>query len=54
MLSLEHSNTGLIIKRFELDDVNQAIDTAHDIADFFDVPVHQFLPPTQFQPLNPS
>jgi hypothetical protein len=54
MLSLEHSRIGLIIKRFELDDVNQAIDIAHDTAEFFDVPVHQFLPPTQFQPLNPN
>lgn len=54
MLSLEHSRTGLIIKRFELDDVNQAIDMAHDTAEFFDVPVHQFLPSTHFQPLNPG
>ena len=54
MLSLEHSRIGLIIKRFELDDVNQAIDMAHDTAEFFDVVVHQFLPPTHFQPLNPE
>jgi hypothetical protein len=54
MLSLENSKIGLIINRFELDDVNKAIDVSHDIADFFDVPVHQFLPPTQFQPINPT
>jgi len=52
MLSLENSSTSLILSRYPLDAVNSIIDAAHELAGFFgDVPVHQFLPPSQFQPL---
>lgn len=51
MLSLQHSATGLIVAHFGLDDVNVAIDFAHDTAARFDVPVNQYLPSHMFQPL---
>ena len=53
MLSLRHSATGLILTYFDLDDVNTAIDFAHDTAERFQVPVHQYLPPHLFEPLPP-
>lgn len=53
MLSLENSPTGLILARCPLGAVNATIDAAHELAEFFGgVPVHQFLPPGQFQPLE--
>lgn len=54
MLSLHHRATGLIVGRCALDDVNAAIDFAHELADYFDVPVHQHLPPHLFESLPPA
>lgn len=54
MLSLQNRLTGLIIGRCALDDVNEAIDFAHELAEYFDVPVRQYLPPHLFQPLPPA
>ena len=51
MLSVENKSVGIIIANFSLDDVNPAIDFAHDIAEGFGVPVHIFLPSNQFKPL---
>ena len=53
MLSLSKQPTGLIVGRYDLDDVNAAIDFAHELAEYFDVPVNQYLPPHLFQPLPP-
>ncbi|MEJ7664621.1 MAG: hypothetical protein WKG07_36450 [Hymenobacter sp.] len=54
MLSLRNRATGLIVGRCALDDVNAAIDFAHELAGYFDVPVHQYLPPHLFEPLPPA
>ena len=51
MLSVENKSDGIIIGDFSLNDVNSAIDFAHDIAEGFGVPVHLFLPSNQFKPL---
>lgn len=51
MLSVQNKSVGIIIGDFSLDDVNPAIDFAHDIAEEFSVPVHIFLPTDQFKPL---
>lgn len=53
MLSLHNQPTGLIVGRYDLDEVNEAIDFAHELAEYFDVPVNQYLPPHLFQPLPP-
>ena len=53
MLSLPNQPTGLIVGRYDLDEVNEAIDFAHELAGYFDVPVNQYLPPHLFQPLPP-
>ena len=53
MLSLQNRATGFIIGRCALNDVNAAIDFAHEVAAYFDVPVNQYLPPHLFQPLPP-
>lgn len=50
LLSVPRSTTGLIVYYYELDDVNTAIDTAQEMADFFRVPMHRFLPPHLFPP----
>ncbi|RYE90123.1 MAG: hypothetical protein EOO37_03675 [Cytophagaceae bacterium] len=52
MLSVPGSATGIIIGRFLADNVNTAIDFAHDTATDFNVPVNMYLPPNQFQPLH--
>jgi hypothetical protein len=51
LLSVPNSPTGIIVGRFALDDVNPAIDFAHDLADELDVGVNMYLPPNQFKPL---
>jgi len=51
MLSLQHRASGLIVAHFGADDVNAAIDFAHDTADRLRVPVNQYLPPHLYQPL---
>ncbi len=51
MLSLQHSANGLILAYFGPDDVNTAIDFAHDTAERFRVPVNQYLPPHLYQPM---
>ena len=51
LLSVRNSATGIIVGRFSLDDVNPAIDFAHDLAEELDVGVNMYLPPNQFQPL---
>ncbi len=51
LLSLRGSATGLIMAHFTPDDVNDAIDFAHDTADRFRVPVNQYLPAQLFRPL---
>jgi hypothetical protein len=51
LLSVRNSPTGIIVGRFSLDDVNPAIDFAHDLADELDVGVNMYLPPGQFKPL---
>ncbi|MCC3155118.1 hypothetical protein Q3A66_18490 [Hymenobacter sp. BT770] len=51
MLSVKNKPTGIIIGNFSLDDVNPAIDFAHDVAEEFDVPVHLFLPDNRFKQL---
>jgi hypothetical protein len=51
LLSVRNSATGIIVGRFSLDDVNPAIDFAHDLADELDVGVNMYLPPNQFKPL---
>lgn len=51
LLSVRNSPTGIIVGRFSLDDVNPAIDFAHDLADELDVGVNMYLPPNQFKPL---
>lgn len=52
MLSVLHSTTGFTVYYYEPEDVNDAIDTAHKMADFFGVPMHQFLPSHLFRPLE--
>ena len=54
LLSLQNRATGLIVGRCALDDVNAAIDFAHELADYFNVPVQQYLPPHLFEPLPPA
>ncbi|MDO7886746.1 hypothetical protein [Hymenobacter cheonanensis] len=54
LLSVRNSVTGMTIERFSADDVNTAIDFAHDMADRFNVPVNQYLPPHLYQPLPPA
>jgi hypothetical protein len=54
MLSLQRSATGLILAYFGPDDVNVAIDFAHDTAERFRVPVNQYLPAHLYQPLPPA
>lgn len=51
MLSVKNKPIGIVIGDFSLDDVNPAIDFAHDIAEGFCVPVHIFLPENRFKPL---
>lgn len=51
MLSLQHSANGLILAYFGPDDVNTAIDFAHDTAERFRAPVNQYLPPHLYQPM---
>ena len=51
MLSVRNSSTGFIIGHFPVDNVNEAIDLAHDTADRFQVPVNTYLPPHLFKPL---
>lgn len=51
LLSVRNSATGMIIGRFDLDDVNPAIDFAHDAAERLGVAVHYHLPTDQFRPL---
>lgn len=51
MLSVKNKSVGIIIGNFSLDDVNPAIDFAHNIAEGFGVPVHIFLPENQFKQL---
>ena len=51
MLSLQRSATGLILAYFGPDDVNAAIDFAHDTAERFRVQVNQYLPAHLYQPL---
>ena len=53
MLSLHNQPTGIITGRYTLDEVNEAIDFAHELAAYFDVPVNQYLPPHLFEPLPP-
>lgn len=51
MLSQQQSKTGIIMAHFSLDAVNDAIDFAHELADYFQVPVNQYLPAHLFKPL---
>lgn len=51
MLSVRGSSTGFIIGRFSTDDVNEAIDLAHNTAERFQVEVNTYLPPQLFKPL---
>lgn len=51
MLSVRNSSTGFIIGRFSVDNINEAIDLAHDTAENFQVPVNNYLPPHLFKPL---
>ncbi len=51
LLSVKGSATGMIIGRFDPDDVNLAIDFAHDTAERLGVVVHTHLPADQFKPL---
>ena len=51
MLSVKNTATGIILSYFSLDDVNQASDFAHEIAEKFGVPVNIFLPTNQFRTL---
>ena len=49
MLSVQNRATGIILGEFSMDDVNSANSFAHDIAEEFAVPVHVFLPASQFR-----
>jgi hypothetical protein len=51
MLSVRDSSNGFIIGHFSVENVNEAIDLAHDIAESFQVPVNTYLPPHLFKPL---
>jgi hypothetical protein len=51
MLSVHNSSHGFIIGHFSVEDVNVAIDLAHDTAENFQVPVNIYLPPHLFKPL---
>ena len=51
MLSVKNKPIGIVIGDFSLDDVNEAMSFAHNIAEGFAVPVHTFLPVNQFKPL---
>jgi len=51
MLSVHNSSEGFIIGRFSVDDVNKAIDLAHNTAEQFQVPVNTYLPSHIFKPL---
>ena len=51
MLSVINKPIGIVIGNFSLDDVNEAMSFAHNIAEGFVVPVHTFLPVNQFKPL---
>ncbi|TDN40402.1 hypothetical protein A8B98_13230 [Hymenobacter sp. UV11] len=54
MLSLQQRTNGFILAHFSPDDVNDAIDFAHDTAERFRVPVNQYLPAHLYQPLPPA
>lgn len=54
LLSVGGQSQGLVCGRFELDDVNKAIDLAHDTAEAFSVLVTMYLPPHLFQPPSTS
>ena len=51
LLSVRNSTTGMVIGRFDPDNVNLAIDFAHDTAEHLGVEVHYHLPTNQFRPL---
>jgi hypothetical protein len=51
MLSIANAREGLVIAYFSIDDVNQASDFAHEIAEKLHVPVNIYLPENQFKPL---
>ena len=51
MLSIANARGGIIIAYFSMDDVNQASDFAHKVAEKLHVPVNIYLPENQFKPL---
>ncbi|RYE90046.1 MAG: hypothetical protein EOO37_03845 [Cytophagaceae bacterium] len=51
MLSVRNSSEGFIIGRFSVDDVNEAIDLAHNTAERFQVAINTYLPSHLFKAL---
>ncbi len=51
MLSVKDSSTGIIIARFSENEITQAIEFSSNIAEKFNVPVSDFLPPNLLKSL---
>ncbi|GAA4029931.1 hypothetical protein GCM10022409_12730 [Hymenobacter glaciei] len=51
MLSVANTRDGIIVAYFSMNDINQASDFVHEIAEKLHVPVNIYLPSNQFKPL---